>query len=320
MTYETFSVPVPGGFLAGGVWHGATATAAGPTVLAIHGIGASHLAWPFVAQRLDGVRFIAPDLRGRAHSNTLGPPWDMPDHATDMLRVLDSFGVERAVVTGHSMGGFVACRLAARHPDRVAALVLVDGGLPLPPAAIPPDLPPADIPAFLLGPSGERLRMTFPDEAAYLDFWRAHPAYGPTWGPVIEAYLRYDLEPAPGGGFRSRTRFGAVLANITQMDGSGGYRAALAAVACPAVFLWAPRGLLDGAPLYPRDTVAAESGAIAGLVVHEIDDVNHYGIVMTAVGADQVANHIAAQVARRNVDDARRNAPPIAPPSQKVQP
>ena len=52
-----------------------------------------------------------------------------------MLRVLDHFEIERAVVIGHSMGGFVSVLPAAMHPDRVSSLVLVAGGLPIAPPA-----------------------------------------------------------------------------------------------------------------------------------------------------------------------------------------
>ena len=55
-----------------------------------------------------GVRLIAPDLRGRGRSNTLPGPFGMTRHADDMAAVLDFLGVPRAVVVGHSMGGFVS--------------------------------------------------------------------------------------------------------------------------------------------------------------------------------------------------------------------
>src|SRR5438094_506793 len=45
----------------------------------------------------------------------------------------------------------------------------------------------------ILGPSIERLRMTFPTRDAYLDFWRPHPALQGEWNEDIEAYLDYDL-------------------------------------------------------------------------------------------------------------------------------
>ena len=56
----------------------------------------------------------------------------MARHVEDVLAALDRTGAGRVVLAGHSMGGFVALAFAARHPERVSALVLVDGGLPLP--------------------------------------------------------------------------------------------------------------------------------------------------------------------------------------------
>lgn len=56
----------------------------------------------------------------------------MARHADDLVRVLDEVGVGQAVVAGHSMGAFVATSLAARHPDRVSGMVLIDGGVVAP--------------------------------------------------------------------------------------------------------------------------------------------------------------------------------------------
>ena len=53
----------------------------------------------------------------------------MPSCAGDVLAVLDHLGWSRAVVVGHSWGASVALEAAASAPDRVAAAVLVDGGL-----------------------------------------------------------------------------------------------------------------------------------------------------------------------------------------------
>src|SRR5690606_35734870 len=112
--YRTFNAPVRGGELAAGAWGPEAARA---TVLAIHGITANHLAWPFVAAALDDLRVLAPDLRGRGRSGTLPGPWGMLQHADDLVALLDAAGIDRVTVVGHSMGGFVAATLAARHPD-----------------------------------------------------------------------------------------------------------------------------------------------------------------------------------------------------------
>src|SRR5690606_9508333 len=94
-----------------------------------------------VAHLLKGVRVLAPDLRGRGRSNQLPGPYGMPQHADDLAAVLDHFGVETALIVGHSMGAFVSVVLSHRHPERVSELILVDGGLPL---AVPANVSPAD--------------------------------------------------------------------------------------------------------------------------------------------------------------------------------
>src|SRR5215207_360424 len=128
--YRTFDVAVPGGDLRVGGWEPErTTTDAAPAVLLIHGVTASHLSWPLVAERLPQVRVIAPDLRGRGRSNTMQGPAGLAAHARDLIAVLDAAGVDRALLVGHSMGAFVALVFGDLYPERVAGLVLVDGGL-----------------------------------------------------------------------------------------------------------------------------------------------------------------------------------------------
>jgi len=282
--YEPFRVPVSGGELAGGVWN---PDAQGMPVLAVHGISASHRTWPLLADALPNVRIIAPDLRGRGRSNSLPAPWGIRDHADDMAAVLDAFDIRKAVVVGHSMGGFVAVRTADQHPDRVAALVLLDGGLPIP-VTVPDDVPAEELPSYLLGPAGERLSRVFPSRAAYAEFWRGHPAFRGNWNDDVAEYVDYDLDEVDGG-FRPSSRFDAVATNIVQQDGGDGYLDALGSLRVPVDFLRAPRGLTDGPPLYADQVVDAAAESIRNFRRHEIDDVNHYSLVLTEHGMRQVA-------------------------------
>lgn len=286
---QELRVPVGGGSLAGGVWNPAARDAA--PVLAIHGITATHLSWVLVAGGLPGIRLIAPDLRARGRSGQLPPPWGMRDHADDMVRVLDALEVDTAVLAGHSMGGFVAVRTADQHPDRVSALVLIDGGLPIPlPAGIPAD----ELPAALLGPAGERLSRIYPSREAYTAFWREHPAFRDHWSPAVEAYVQYDLDTVDDG-FRSSARLEAVAANVVQQSGDDGYREALAGLRVPVDFLRTHRGFIDDPPgLYPDELLHASAPLVPQLRVHEIDDVNHYTILLSEAGARSVAEVVGA--------------------------
>ncbi|SEA48052.1 alpha/beta hydrolase [Leifsonia sp. 21MFCrub1.1] len=279
--YAPFTVPVAGGDLAGGVWH---PDAEGMPILAVHGITASHRAWLLTADRLPHRRLIAPDLRGRGRSSGLPGPFGLVQHADDLARVLDALSLDRVVVAGHSMGAFVAVRFAERHPDRVERLVLIDGGLPLPP---PEGVAPEDVPAVVLGPAIERLRMRFASPEEYEAFWRRHPAIGPWWNPAIADYVAYDLVgDAPE--LRSSADAEAVSVNALELDGSAGYAEALASLLLPIDLVRAPRGLLDGPSLYDPAVVAEWHERLPGMRIHEADDVNHYTILMTDAGLRQV--------------------------------
>ena len=89
--------------------------------------------------RADGRRAQSPVPRHRPRP--AGPrPSDKPatgysvaEHANDVLGLMDSLGLERAVVGGHSFGAYVGIYLAAKHPDRVTKLIVIDAAITLNP-------------------------------------------------------------------------------------------------------------------------------------------------------------------------------------------
>ena len=99
----------------------------GPLVLFLHGIGGNRHAWD------DQVAFFsrhftaaAWDARGYGDSEDYEGPLDFREFSADLLRVLDSFKVEKAHVVGLSMGGRIARSFALAHPGRVKSLVLAN--------------------------------------------------------------------------------------------------------------------------------------------------------------------------------------------------
>lgn len=106
----------------------------GTPVLALHGLTGHGGRWRHLAEgHLPRVRMIAPDLRGHGRS-TWSPPWGIADHVDSLVEVLDAEVSEPVVLVGHSYGGAIAVHLAARVPDRVRALVLLDPAMGLDPA------------------------------------------------------------------------------------------------------------------------------------------------------------------------------------------
>lgn len=292
--YREIDVRVTGGMLHAGVWEPVDGPAEPPTVLLVHGVTASHLAWTFVAERLPGVRLVAPDLRGRGRSNTLEGPAGMAAHAADLAGLLDAVGSERVVVVGHSMGAFVAVVFAHRHPQRVARLVLVDGGMPL---DVPIGVDPDTLVAGILGPTAARLSMRFADTGEYLDFWRGHPAFQADWTPELEAYLAYDLVDDGAGALRPATSYQTTAEDTVDMNTGSALPDALAALAHPTRMITVPRGLQDEPPgLYAPEHLARVLAAHPQVAHERVDGFNHYTIVMSAAGADVVAGVVREEL------------------------
>lgn len=96
----------------------------GPPLVLNHGLGGDLEMFRPAIERLRGeYTVIAWDNRGCGESEARGP-YTLRRFSDDLLAVLASAGVERAIIAGVSWGGVVAQRFALDHPDRVSALVV----------------------------------------------------------------------------------------------------------------------------------------------------------------------------------------------------
>ena len=265
-----------------------------PLVLAIHGITSTSRTWLATGRALgDCATLLAVDLRGRGRSTGLPPVVGLDAHVRDMLAVLDAAGLERAVVVGHSLGAYIAARLATSHPERVSRLVLVDGGLTIPESVGAPD--PEQFVQEFLGPTFDRLTMTFPDVAAYQAWWGAHPAVAnaDVDRADLDAYAAHDLAGEP-----PQLRSG-ITAQVVRDDGLDLFGEPDAArLTVPALSLCAPRGMVDDPhPMQPLADVQAWAAADPSRrKAVQVPDTNHYTIAWGARGAAAVAEAIIDQV------------------------
>lgn len=100
-------------------------------LLFTHGFASSSHAWAPLVDALSPTRqCITWDVRG--HGKGYCPDetaeYSIPLTLADMERLLDESGVARAVLVGHSMGGYLSLEFQKAHPDRVAGLVLIGTG------------------------------------------------------------------------------------------------------------------------------------------------------------------------------------------------
>ncbi len=261
-----------------------------PTVLALHGITSNGRAWDAVARELGGhVRLLAPDLRGRGDAGAEPGPYGLARHVDDAIARLDAEGLADAVVAGHSMGAYVAALMAATYPDRVRAVVLVDGGPPLP---VPDGADPDDLLEGTLGPSIDRISREFESRAAYHEFWRAHPAFAGSdvSDTDLVAYADHDLRGEPPQ-MRTSVAAEAVRTDGRELVADHDVRTALERMRTPGVLLRAQRGLLDQPEAFiPAELAAAFDHPTVEL--REVPDSNHFTILMGAGGAHAVAGAI----------------------------
>lgn len=102
---------------------------AGTPVLLLHGLASTRRIWDLVVPGLSGLPLVAVDQRGHGESERPEGPYDGQVVVADLLTALDALGLSRVVVVGHSWGAWTALRLAAVAPERVLAVVCVDGGM-----------------------------------------------------------------------------------------------------------------------------------------------------------------------------------------------
>jgi pimeloyl-ACP methyl ester carboxylesterase len=97
--------------------------------LLAHGNSANAWWWRMAAEPLaaDGLRIVALDFRGHGDSEWVRPAAYSPaDYAGDIARLIESLGLDRPLVAGHSMGGIAVLAFALRHPRLARAAVAID--------------------------------------------------------------------------------------------------------------------------------------------------------------------------------------------------
>jgi lipase len=237
-------------------------------VICLHGITAQHRAFNAFARHLGPSRgVVGVDLRGRGDSAKPESGYGLEAHAGDVIRVLDHLGLQRTVIVGHSMGGFVALETALSYPERVRSLALLDGGWPR------VDVSPEEMSEEQkqeaaaveegLERAFRRLDMTFESPEDYLNFW--FPNRGLTLEdlpPDLADYYLYDLEEVERG-YRPKASRTAAEEDSPSVSSTSPTAEEMRNVMCPVALVRASEGFFPGSdPVISDETRDAMAGVL----------------------------------------------------------
>jgi lipase len=275
-----YEVPVAGGALTV-ARAGPPPEAGRPVVLVLHGMSGSHMVYRTVARELcnnsETACLLAPDLRGRGLSASLPEPYGIAEHVADLIAVLDHVGADRAIVVGHSMGCNIAARFGADHPERTAAVVLLDGGLPL----LPENVVSEDEDEEEAEPHGllDRFEATFATVEEYMGYWQNHPGLKGAWDEDVNAFIRRDFVETEDG-VRCVVKLKAVRTDVTDVMFDGRTWTSITRVSAPVRLMRAERGLYDDDPLIPLPDLEEFLQDHPQISVELVPDVNHFTLVI----------------------------------------
>jgi len=243
----------------------------GKNVISVHGLTANCRCWDVIAPAVAPKhRLLAMDLRGRGLSDKPETGYSEEHHLRDLKCVMDDLQLENAVLMGHSLGGYISMGFAARHPERVAGLILIDAGGDLSQAHW-------DKVTAAIKPAIDRLERVFPSVDAFLDLMKQAPFLQP-WSDEIEAYFRYDIVKNQDG-VRSKIQPQHIREEVSNKreTGSSQYYSKLN---CPVLILRATEGILTPDDiLLPDHAVEKMMNDIPNARCVDIKGTNHYSIL-----------------------------------------
>jgi len=189
-------------------------TANGRTVVLFHGMnfGGFYFSGPIEVLRKEGFRVVVPDQIGFGRSSKPIIPYNFHDMALNTRRLLQSLGVARVSIVGHSMGGMLAARFAASFPDITERAVIYDPiGLTDPRYERPWRSADEAYKATMAQSNDQRW------QGFYANIRRYFPSPG-AWKPEYEQYVRILYAPTLSGDWPRLAMVRSIYQQITYLD------------------------------------------------------------------------------------------------------
>jgi pimeloyl-ACP methyl ester carboxylesterase len=186
----------------------------GRTVVLFHGMnfGGFYFAGPIAMLREAGFRVVVPDQIGFGRSSKPVIPYNFHDMAANSRKLLQSLGISRVSIVGHSMGGMLAARFAASYPDITERAILYD---PIGLTDVRYERP------WRTADEAYKATMAQSNDQRYQAFYanvrRYFPAPG-AWKPEYEKYVRILYAPTLGGDWPRLAMVRSIYQQITYLD------------------------------------------------------------------------------------------------------
>jgi pimeloyl-ACP methyl ester carboxylesterase len=167
----------------------------GRTVVLFHGMnfGGFYFSGPIEVLRKEGFRVVVPDQIGFGRSSKPIIPYNFHDMALNSRKLLQSLGINKVTIIGHSMGGMLSARFAASFPDITERAVIYDPiGLTDPRYERP----------WRSADEAYKATMAQTNDQRYQGFYANIRRYFPSpgaWKPEYEQYVRILYAPTLSG-------------------------------------------------------------------------------------------------------------------------
>jgi pimeloyl-ACP methyl ester carboxylesterase len=185
----------------------------GRTVVLLHGMnfGGFYFSGPIEVLRKEGFRVVVPDQIGFGRSSKPIIPYNFHDMALNTRKLLQSLGVTKAAVIGHSMGGMLCARFAASYPDITERAVIYN---PIGLSDARWDRP------WRSADDAYKATMAMSHDQIYQAFYANIRRYFPpgTWKPEYEQYVRILYAPTLSGDWPRLAMVRAIYQQITYLD------------------------------------------------------------------------------------------------------
>lgn len=235
------------------------------TIIGVHGLTGNHKTFTQYRKYLESdYRFISYDLRGRGDSSPADEETSLFQHAKDLKTFIKDNNIERPILMGYSMGGYICAQIASEI--EVEALILLDG------AGTTEERQRA-----LIIPSLSRLEKTYESVDDYADQTRKiYESLHVKWDSVVEDITRYEVKKTADG-YHHKSE-----ASAMEKDFNSFYDFKPANVfdqiTCPIFLVIAYGGLGERDPLFTQETYVETIETAKDITTIEIP-ANHYTLM-----------------------------------------